>query len=479
VFSSKTYQSEGKLLLRLGRENAGLDPTVTLGSEAIVSVPYMRENEINSLVEILQGRALIEQLVDEVGAARILGRDSEQVAGWGLSGAKQVCKDWLHAAGLYTPASDLEKAISTVSQRLDVEPVKRSNVVRICYRGKSPQLCQEVVAQLIDSYLEQHLVLSRPEGAHEFLDEQALQLRTELKRKEDELRKLKDETGIASRETQRTILVSRIGRLEDELLGANKRLASTRAQVQAVQKAMSETAKNQVTSLTEGYGDEGTDGMRQQLYALRVAEDRMEARYEDAHPKLNEIRRQVAEAEALVKKEQPLRTRTTTGLNPVYQQGEMTLLNKAPELSALQAEAESLNTQLARLRVDLRVLNEAETRVTRLQREVELHDARYRNCVLSLEKTRIDEALAAASLTNVKVAQPATLELRPIGPRVLLNLALGLIAATFGTLGLVLFVESRDDSLRTPEDIQRQLRLPFLVSIPRFKGDQLAGNGRR
>ena len=63
----RTYQSEGKLLVRLGRENATLDPTVTLSQEAVVAVPISRESEINSVVEILQSRSLLEKVVDESG----------------------------------------------------------------------------------------------------------------------------------------------------------------------------------------------------------------------------------------------------------------------------------------------------------------------------------------------------------------------------------------------------------------------------
>ncbi len=52
----KEYRSEGLLFVRIGRENATLDPTATLGQSATITVPQSRENEINSVVEILQSR---------------------------------------------------------------------------------------------------------------------------------------------------------------------------------------------------------------------------------------------------------------------------------------------------------------------------------------------------------------------------------------------------------------------------------------
>src|SRR5664279_4609003 len=72
LFWPKEYRSEGKLFLRLGRENATLDPTATLGQSPTVNVPSSRENEINSVVEILQSRVLFEKVVDGLGPKAIL-----------------------------------------------------------------------------------------------------------------------------------------------------------------------------------------------------------------------------------------------------------------------------------------------------------------------------------------------------------------------------------------------------------------------
>ena len=76
----RTYRSEGELLLRLGRENMALDPTATLGSTPILSIQQSRENEINSVIEIVRSRVLIEKVVDALSPARILGKNEGQSA---------------------------------------------------------------------------------------------------------------------------------------------------------------------------------------------------------------------------------------------------------------------------------------------------------------------------------------------------------------------------------------------------------------
>ena len=54
VLAPKRYHSGSLLLVRLGKENATLDPTVTLGPEPVVAVPASREGELNSIVEIVK-----------------------------------------------------------------------------------------------------------------------------------------------------------------------------------------------------------------------------------------------------------------------------------------------------------------------------------------------------------------------------------------------------------------------------------------
>src|SRR5262245_31017477 len=55
----KTYRSEGKLLLRLGRENMAIDPTATVGNSSMVMMQPTRESEINSVIEVFNSRVLM------------------------------------------------------------------------------------------------------------------------------------------------------------------------------------------------------------------------------------------------------------------------------------------------------------------------------------------------------------------------------------------------------------------------------------
>ena len=73
LFAPRQYRSEAKLFVRIGRENVGLDATTTLGqSSPVTSLPMSREEEINTVVAILESRGLLEKVVDSIGAETVL-----------------------------------------------------------------------------------------------------------------------------------------------------------------------------------------------------------------------------------------------------------------------------------------------------------------------------------------------------------------------------------------------------------------------
>src|SRR5437016_14594219 len=72
----RSYYSEARLFVRFGRENQ-VDPTASSGQ--MVSLYESRESEINSLIEILKSRAILDRVVAELGPGLVLyGRAAKQ-----------------------------------------------------------------------------------------------------------------------------------------------------------------------------------------------------------------------------------------------------------------------------------------------------------------------------------------------------------------------------------------------------------------
>lgn len=122
------YRSEAKLFVRLGRENVMLDPTTTLNQAPVVAVPQSRENEINSVIEILRSRPLLEQVVDRVGADTVLGT-GDLPADFGRKPATPPAES----------SRQRDRAVRVLGRKIEVDAVKKSNII-VCIwqvRGRS------------------------------------------------------------------------------------------------------------------------------------------------------------------------------------------------------------------------------------------------------------------------------------------------------------------------------------------------------
>jgi polysaccharide biosynthesis transport protein len=186
------------------------------------------------------------------------------------------------------------------------------------------------------------------------------------------------------------------------------------------------------------------DALRQQLYEMELQESELKSRYTDAYPPLKEIRRQREEAARLLTE----------------------VLAETKDKTPGAAGSEAISKKLAS---DITALNDQEYQLAQLERKVQLLDGKYGMHVEKLEQARVNDALGREQICNVKVAQAATLVGKPDSPKKPLLAALGLLVATCGAIGLAFLSESMDQTLRTTDQVESQLGLPVLLSIPERK----------
>ncbi|HVX60364.1 MAG TPA: GNVR domain-containing protein [Pirellulales bacterium] len=480
-FGPQAFRSDSKLLVRLGRENVALDPTATLGESSTVEVPLSREDEINSEVVMLGSRVLLEKVVDLVGPEAILEEDDALSPEAGddqpaESAAASLAFDWLDF--LRTPLTARDRAIHKLQKMVEIEPVKKSNVIEVYCDTASAALSQKIISSLVDFYLDQHIRMNRTTGSREFFDEQLQRLRQDLVKSEEQLRDLKNETGISSPDDQRKIIVERIGRLEDQWLEAASEASASRAQVELLKKQFAEQEETQVTALTVGFANDAADGMQQQLYELQLKYHELLAKYTNEHPAVAQVREQLEKAQAVWAREERSRSQVTTGPNRAHEEMKLALLAQEPILASLEAKSKTLQGQLKQEQGELAELNANDVRLGRLLREVELKDEEYRKYAGHLEQATIDQELELQRISNVNVLQPATYQPKPVRPHKLLNLALGLLIGMFGSAALALAAEGLDHSLQSPEDIENKLELTTLASIPRLRPEHFIAHER-
>jgi capsular polysaccharide biosynthesis protein len=109
---------------------------------------------------------------------------------------------------------------------------------------------------------------------------------------------------------------------------------------------------------------------------------------------------------------------------------------------------------------------------------VKWHETNYQAYAQHLEQNRIDQALEAGRISSINIIQPATFEPKPVGPKVLVILGLGLVIGLIGAIGLPLVADGLDLPLANPQEVENHLGVGVLGSVPRFQAEQLSGNGK-
>ena len=97
-----------------------------------------------------------------------------------------------------------------------------------------------------------------------------------------------------------------------------------------------------------------------------------------------------------------------------------------------------------------------------LETKVAQYREMYSNLLLSYEQVRLAEAQSVSSIVQV---EPATANLIPVRPKVMLNTLLAAVVGFLLTIGLITVGEALDDTIKTPEEISRKFKLPVLGVI--------------
>jgi len=220
IFLPRSYESEAMIFVKLGRETVSLDPTAATGSR--ISVLESRDNEINSIRDMLYGRGIIERIVDRIGPEVILG-DAE------LTDESFAEREF--SEGDYK-GSPRQKAIKQVETDTYVISARKSSVLILHAEASSPELAQRIVKEYLDVYKSVHAEAHQTPESNEFFKEQARLLKGQWRESMKALQIAKEDAGVVSVEGARDNLKEQTNTAQSSLMSVESRLASTQAMLQ-------------------------------------------------------------------------------------------------------------------------------------------------------------------------------------------------------------------------------------------------------
>jgi polysaccharide biosynthesis transport protein len=104
-----------------------------------------------------------------------------------------------------------------------------------------------------------------------------------------------------------------------------------------------------------------------------------------------------------------------------------------------------------------------------VQNDLKAAEALMASLTAELQQTKV---MANSTENNVRTMDRAEVPPAPYTPNVANNLVIALIAGLVLALGVAFSLDYLDDTIKTPEDITRKLRIPFLGLVPSVRGDK-------
>jgi len=459
VKAEPVYVSEAKLLVRYLK--AGISLEEVPGASAVKTPDRTGANIINSEIEILTSRSLIEEVVDNIGPSVLVDADDD--------------------------AFVRSLAIVNVLGNFSVNVPRNSNIIRLKFVGEKPEVVQQVLDRMVDLYLRKHGVVHHTTGEYEFLSQQTDQIRARLAKTEEDLRRLKQEIGVTTLEDTKLALSARLEKLHDGLRDKRTLLAAALARVELVEPVQDVAEGREVVASDDAVRDlkarRRAEVLSQTLAALRAREMQLLASFSSESSPVQDLRLEIERAEQSLRAEMETMDWNLEGLSQI---GEL------DDFASEKAESTAQNTEVAALRASVRVLleyekvtraaiealNDRESTLVQLQRQWEMLEANYRYYARSLEHARIEDALNSGRAANISIVQPASLPLRPQYLTRKRNAIIGLTTGLgFGLLLAFLRVWARSYRLSLPVEVTRALGVPTLIAFPHARAARQIGMG--
>jgi uncharacterized protein involved in exopolysaccharide biosynthesis len=465
---SEQYEAHARLLVKLGRENTEVPITVEKGG---VFSSGVQKEEINSYIQLLGSRAIIESAVDRVGVERFY---PEPVAGDSLFGkfkfelkhslrwVKQRVQDFLYVLDIEKEIGKREGAILGVESSLKVERERDSNVIGISLRLPDPQLAKDVVAAMLEFYMERHVELRRDVNIREVFDNQAAQHRKQLETLQKEIASIKEEYDLSSISEQRIKMLARMHDLKRQSDQDEGELISLRSQQTLLQSKLAGLPKTTKSAEVVGPSPH-LKPIKERLVELQVERIRASGKYAKDSPTIATLDEEIAEVEALLKSEEVQQTGDVTySPDPLRTAIERDLEQVEFRIAGLTASV-GVNKQHAdAIELSLKRLNVGEDKIHMAEMERGIVEEEYLSYAKRRGEAQIDEELDVRRVANVAVLSAPSVGYKPVYPPKLLLLGIACIAGVLLGIGLALVLEWNSDVIHGPEELARIPHLPLL-----------------
>ncbi len=338
--------------------------------------------------------------------------------------------------------------IAALIGRIRVEPRRETGLIEISMEGPDPEEAAAWANAVARAYVDRNLERAERNVRESvaLITEMLTPLRKQLEAAEDRKFEVLRDSQIVSPQNQQEVIKQRLTKLNAEYTDVQTKVLRLRSTIEKGQEILA--GGGDASSLPEIAEDPQVAEIR----ALRAQAERdLEAArvtLRPGHPDFLALQSNVT------KLDRRLREQVSLVLGKLENEYDLAVRN-ANDLQAQIRAAERYANE-----VDL-----ATSRFAVVQSEAQSQKQMYDAVTKTLNEINVAVQLLS---NNVSILDPAIPPVTPIKPSKRLNLFLGAVVGLFLGIGAVFFLDYLDNTLHSPEDVERYAGLNTLAVVPKY-----------
>lgn len=445
------YSSTATLLIESQQARA-------VSIEEVYGINSSQQEYYLTQFEILKSRSIAESVVDKLNLKDHPDFQSEPGL---LSRLKDLIPFLPSQDAAMTPEQmefrAREALITQFQQRLNIAPIRRTQLVQISFTTYSSELASQVANAVGDAYIHSQLEakLGITQQAASWLGGRLGELRNQLDQSEAKLQAYREKEGLIDVEGVRGLGGKELERLSVELTEARSRKAQIDGFIRVIRQYGIDNME-QLETLPEITAHKGVQDVKTQLVLTERRVSEFSKIYGPKHPKL------IAAQSEL-----------TAVQDNLHNQIKKLISGIENEARSVQENVSSLESELAKAKNQYQDVSLKETTYQRLEREVLTNRQLFDTFLARQKETEVTSDFNSAIARFTDKAVPSN---EPVAPKRKLIVMLAFVA-TLGFGVLVAFaLDALNDTIKSPYEVENNLgqrTLGFMPDLPHKKNQDL------
>ncbi len=402
--------------------------------------------EFNSQVQILHSRPVAERVIRKLKLFDHPAMDPRQqktrsgfFSGW-FGGEPKAIKEM-------TEEELMESLVGRLAGSLTIEPIPKSQVVKISFDSPDRELAASVANAVVDSYIDNDLE-SRSEmtqKANGWLTQRMENIRVKLEESERALQQFREQQNIVD---NKGVVLSGTGKQFEEV---STNLVSARMRLAEAQNAYNQVKDHKgqplevLESIPAVLKDTTVQKMKTAESEATLKVNEYKSRYAPAHPKMI-----AAESEQKSARE------------ALAQAIEAVINGISREYEIARANAGAAADAKAQTKAEIQDITRKESKLSLLQREVDSNKQLYDNYINKVKET---EAAVNLQSTAGRMVDPAVVPAAPVKPKKFMVITAAMLLGLLAGVQMAFLLDYLDSRLHSASDVERRLHMNVLGTV--------------